>query len=158
MAPSKNQPSSSYATVPATREYHCRPPMPRRGRQGTIVDTLLRRSVTGHRLSMELHRHNFDRLHIVWKNNDVEKDLCIERQLLWVDSIFKFREMLTLHPIEGTCTCVVLQQVCTRDKTSLVPCTRGISGRYQGYCAKTCEMLGLCRCPVTYSEQVFNLV
>ena len=138
MAPSEKRPSTSYATVPSTPDHHCRPPMPRRGRQGTVVDTLLRRSVTGHRLSMELHRHNFYRLHIVWKNNDVKKDLCIERRFWWVDAISKFCEILTRRPIEGTCTCMVLQQVCTRDMTSFVPC----------------EMRGLCRCPVTYSEEV----
>jgi|SRR5215469_14572207 len=154
MAPSNNQPPAAHATVPVTPDYHCRPPRPRRSRQGTAVDTLLQRSVTGHRLSMELHRHNYDRFHIVWKNKDVKKDVCIERQFPWINSNFKFRETLTLHPIEGTCKCVILRELCTRDMSSFPPCTRVISGWYQGNSPRTSQLLGLCTCSVTYSEQV----
>jgi len=158
-----SDPSPSQHTTSPTVDYHLRPPKPRHHKQGSLIDTLLHRSVTGQRIDIEIHCHRCDKLHLVWRDNNVNKDKCLERWFFNDGPMYKLRKHGTLNPIEGTCTCVIAQEHKPLSLFRAVSCTRPIiihanrSVRYKGRNARTRDLVCLCTCPVTYSETVHYL-
>ena len=163
MYASDADPSPPQHTTSPTVEYHLRPPKPHHHKQGPLIDTLLQRSVTGQRIDIEIHRHRCDKLHLVWRDNNVNKDKCLERWFFNDGPMYKLRKHSTLSPIEGTCTCVIAQEHNPPSSFCAVPCTRPIiipanrSVRYKGRSARTYGLVCLCTCPVTYSDTVHYL-
>lgn len=139
---------------------HRKPSRPRRNKQGLLIHTLLQRSITGQRVNVEIHHHTSTTLHLVYSNDYIKdaehRDRCFEREYSSTAAVNKLRKQFTLFPIDGTCTCTIDRQHDPSSWYRAMFCTRRPTFLPTGHTARTRNLLGFCKCPVTSSEYVSN--
>jgi len=157
--------SSTSRCAPTPSLYHARPAKTRQGKQGTFVETLLQRSITGRRFDIHIHRHGYSNLHLTWNNQNIRRidsdddddslqrsNMCIERVVVWTDFFDDVIKTFFANPIEGMCTCLLLPPGAPG-----VVCPNLRKGRFMGYSPRQIKIFGLCTCTPRHSEPMFLL-